>query len=80
MYICKMKTLLSDDDKQEEVSKMYKILKQNHPDIIDGIPEHCISIVIANYIYSSKDEEKVEQKISAIKVKDEEICDSLSVS
>ena len=80
MYICKMKTLLSDDDKQEEVSKMYKILKQNHADIIDGIPEHCISIVIANYIYSSKDEEEVEQKISAIKVKDEEECDSLSVS
>ena len=75
-----MKTLLSDDDKQEEVSKMYKILKQNHPDVIDGIPEHCISIVIANYIYSSKDEEEVEQKISAIKVKDEEKCDSLSVS
>ena len=75
-----MKTLLSDDDKQEEVSKMYKILKQNHPDVIDGIPEHCISIVIANYIYSSKDEEEVEQKISAIKVKDEEECDSLSVS
>jgi len=75
-----MKMLLSDDDKQEEVSKMYKILKQNHPDVIDGIPEQCINIVIANYIYSSKDEEEVEQKISAIKVKDEEICDSLSVS
>ena len=80
MYICKMKTLLSDDDKQEEVSKMYKILKQNHPDVIDGIPEHCINIVIANYIFASKDEEEVEQKISAIKVKDEEECDSLSVS
>ena len=75
-----MKTLLSDDEKQEEVSKMYKMFKQYHPDVIDGIPEHCVNIVIANYIYSSKDEEELEQKISAIKVKDEEDCDSLSVS
>ena len=75
-----MKMLLTDDDTQDRVNDMYKILKQNHPDIIDGIPEHCISIVIANYIYSSKDEEEVEQKISAIKVKDEEECDLLSVS
>ena len=75
-----MKTLLSDDEKQEEVSKMYKMFKQYHPDVIDGIPEHCVNIVIANYIYSSKDEEELEQKISAIKVKDEEECDSLSVS
>jgi len=75
-----MKMLLTDDDTQDRVNDMYKILKQNHPDIIDGIPEHCISIVIANYIFASKDEEKVEQKISAIKVKDEEICDLLSVS
>ena len=75
-----MKMLLTDDDTQDQVNDMYKILKQNHPDVIDGIPEHCINIVIANYIYSSKDEEEVEQKISAIKVKDEEECDSLSVS
>ena len=69
-----MKMLLADDDTQEQVNKMYKLLKQNHPDIIDGIPEHCINIVIANYIYSSKDEEDVEQQISAIKIKEEE-CD-----
>ena len=75
-----MKMLLTDDDTQDQVNDMYKILKQNHPDVIDGIPEHCVNIVIANYIYSSKDEEEVEQKISAIKVKDEEECDSLSVS
>ena len=75
-----MKMLLTDDDTQDRVNDMYKILKQNHPDVIDGIPEHCISIVIANYIYSSKDEEEMEQKISVIKVKDEEKCDSLSVS
>ena len=75
-----MKMLLTDDDTQDRVNNMYKILKQNHPDVIDGIPEHCVNIVIANYIYSSKDEEEVEQKISAIKVKDEEECDSLSVS
>ena len=75
-----MKMLLTDDDTQDRVNDMYKILKQHHPDIIDGIPEHCISIVIANYIFASKDEEEMEQKISAIKVKDEEICDSLSVS
>ena len=75
-----MKMLLADDDTEDQVCKMYKILKQNHPDVIDGIPEHCVNIVIANYIYSSKDEEELEQKISAIKVKDEEKCDSLSVS
>ena len=74
-----MKMLLADDDTQEEVNKMYKLLKQNHPDIIDGIPEHCINIVIANYIYSSKDEEDVEQQISAINIKEEE-CDLLSAS
>ena len=75
-----MKMLLADDNTQDQVNNMYKILKQNHPDVIDGIPEHCVNIVIANYIYSSKDEEELEQKISAIKVKDEEECDSLSVS
>ena len=74
MYICKMKTLLSDDDKQEAVSKMYKMLKQYHPDVIDGIPEHCVNIVIANYIYSNKEEEdQWVEKMSSIKVKEE--CD-----
>ena len=74
-----MKMLLADDDTQEQVNKMYELLKQHHPDIIDGIPDHCINIVIANYIYASKCEEDVEQQISAIKIKEEE-CALLSAS
>ena len=70
-----MKLLLTDDDTQDQVNDMYKILKQNHPDVIDGIPEHCVNIVIANYIYSNKEEEdQWVEKMSSIKVKEEE-CD-----
>ena len=76
-----MKLTLVDDEMQKQVDEMFLNLKQNHPDIIDGIPKHCIEVVISDYLYQNKenkDEEELQQKMSAIKVKEE--CDLLSES
>ena len=52
-----MKYELLDEDLQHSVSKMKIQIQQHHLDIIDGVPDHCLEIAIANYLYSQKNKE-----------------------
>ena len=66
-----MKLTLADNEIQKQVDEMFLNLKQNHPDIIDGIPKHCIEVVISNYLYQNKNgEEDLAENLSNIEVKE----------
>lgn len=49
-----MKYELKDDDIRQEMEKMKIKIQKHHLDIIDGVPDHCIEVAIADYLYSTK--------------------------
>ena len=68
-----MKYELIDEELQAQVDKMKLQIQKHHFDCIEGVPDHCIEVAIANYLYSLKEDTLPEKKIC-----DETKCDSLS--
>ena len=50
-----MKYELLNQDLQYSVAKIKLNIQAHHLDIIDGVPDHCLEIAIAHYLYSKQD-------------------------
>ena len=46
-----MKYELLNQDLQDSVAQIKLNIQKHHLDLIDGVPDHCLEIAIANYLY-----------------------------
>lgn len=70
-----MKYELLNQDLQDSVAQIKLNIQKHHLDLIDGVPDHCLEIAIANYLYSQKQDGDLENKISDDSKKEK--CDSV---